>query len=167
MGQLDDGGVPSVGHRRWILYPYRKVYGHGSTPGAMALWALGGRDMNYPEELTDRFDSQFVAWPPAGFVPSPLACAYWSFSFNNSDFSTATVEMTENGRNIECELLEQEFGYGQNTLVWYVNDLRYGYTAETKYQVNLKHVRILDYDADTESYRDFSYTVTFIPISTY
>jgi hypothetical protein len=75
--------------------------------------------------------------------------------------------MTENGRNIECELLEQEFGYGQNTLVWYVNDLRYGYTAETKYQVNLKHVRILDYDADTESYRDFSYTVTFIPISTY
>lgn len=165
MLQLDDGGISSAGHRRWILNPYRKVFGHGSTDNAMALWALGGENADYPEAITEKFETQFVAWPPEGYVPMDLLTSLWSFALDNSNFETTVVEMTKGNKKIECTIYEQEFGYGQNTLVWLVADLGFFEKEEMVFTVKLKHVGIYDPGAEnTYQYKDFTYTVSFIPV---
>ena len=165
MLQLDDSGINSAGHRRWILNPYRKVFGHGSTDNAMALWALGGENADYPEAMTKKFETDFVAWPPEGYVPMDLLTSLWSFALENCNFETTVVEMTKGNKKIECTIYEQEFGYGQNTLVWSVADLGFFEKEEMVFTVKLKHVGIYDPDAENSyQYKDFTYTVSFIPV---
>ena len=43
LGQVYDSGSSngSVGHRRWVLTPYRRLYGMGSTDDAMVCGPLG------------------------------------------------------------------------------------------------------------------------------
>lgn len=118
MGQVDDdgGNNQAVGHRRWILNPDRKVFGHGSNPSSMALWALGGPDANQPNSAA--YDDLYVAWPAAWYFPANLVPGRWSLSRSGADFSEATVEMYIGNRKVELEVLPQEYGYGQPTLVW-------------------------------------------------
>lgn len=165
MLELDDSGISSAGHRRWILYPYRKVFGHGSTDNAQALWALGGDNADYPETITAKYETQFVAWPPEGYVPMDLLTSLWSFSLENCTFEKATVEMTKGNQKIECAVHEQEFGYGQNTLVWTVSNLGFFDAGEMVFTVQLKHVGIYAPEAEEKYiYKDFTYTVSFIPV---
>ncbi|MEZ5014873.1 MAG: CAP domain-containing protein [Chitinophagales bacterium] len=170
MGQVDDYGSnnTSVGHRRWILNPYRKVYGHGSNTSSMALWALGGTDSNYPDSLTDKYDNQFVAWPPAYYCPLPFFTHRWSFSLSNVDFSETTVEMYRGNKKIKVEVLEQEFGYGQNTIVW-EPDMEYYLNSPDTFKIVLKHVKQYTYDPVTyerqERDETYTYTVQFIQVN--
>lgn len=166
MLQLHDEGINSAGHRRWILNPYRKVFGHGSTNDAMALWALGGVNADYPEALTKKYETQFVAWPPEGYVPMNMLTSLWTFSLENCNFDKVEVEMKKGNKTIGCEIFEQEFGYGQNTLVWTPAEIGYYDGTEMVFTVNIRHVGI--YDPFVENYyvyKDFTYTVTFIPIN--
>lgn len=127
-GQISDDGSnnTSAGHRRWILYPYTRVFGMGSTDNAMALWVLGGRNSDYPAAQTAAFDTQFVAWPPAGFMPLTLIPARWSFSLENADFSKAEVHMVLGGKEIPCTIFPQSGSFGLNSIVWEPEELPYG-----------------------------------------
>lgn len=156
MGQLsDDGSNYQVGHRRWILYPYRKVFGHGSTPGTMALWALGGSDCNYPDSVTERYRLQPVCWPPADYVPARLVARRWSFSLGSADFSTAEVSMKQNGKAIKLKLEAVSNGYGSNTLVW-VPEINNSLKQST-FEVTIKKVKL-------NKGEQKSYTYKVIPI---
>ncbi len=168
MGQVDDdgGNNSSVGHRRWILNPYRKVFGHGSTGSAMALWALGGKDSNYPDEITDKFDAQYVVWPPEYYCPKSFNCSRWSFSLSNAYFDSVSVEVYNGKKKIACEVLETASGYGQNTLVFVPQFDSYYMSAETTITVKIKNVKIYEYDAVKDEYVykffDYTYYTTFI-----
>lgn len=161
-GQIEDSGSgnESVGHRRWILNPYRKVFGHGSTPDAMALWALGGRNTNYPSEVTEVFKYQYVLWPPQGYVPADFICSRWSVSLANADFSKVQVKVMLGKKNIPVTIYPLENGYGQPTLVFNIPDIDFWLQAEITYQVEITGIHIYD-QPDME----LKYSVTFIPIA--
>jgi uncharacterized protein YkwD len=125
-GYMDDfgSGNKAAGHRRWILYPQTATMGTGDVPqsgaylSANALWVI---DENLRGTRPATRES-FVAWPPPGYVPYPLAYSRWSFSMPGANFNSATVSMRRNGTNIPVTLEPLESGYGEDTLVWFPND---------------------------------------------
>lgn len=160
IGQVDDdgGGNEAVGHRRWILLPNRRVYGMGTTSNAMSLWTLGGRDANYPTTVRDQYEEQFVAWPPAYYVPMEFISKRWSFSLLDADFEETRVEVYEGKNKVPIEILPLEYGYGSNTIVWEMSEVPYMEPFEIAYTVKIYDVQT---DAGT---KDFSYPVIFLPI---
>jgi hypothetical protein len=170
-GQVEDDGGNNggVGHRRWILFPYRRVYGHGSTDNAMALWALGGQNTNEPEEIWSKYTSAYVAWPPEWFCPAPLAPGRWSLSRYDADFSEATVQMFQNGKEIEVEVLPVEYGYGLPTLVWEIGFNYFGLQPDETFKVVVKKIIVEntwneEKQAYNKTYEDHTYTVSFVSI---
>ena len=106
-----------VGHRRWILYPPFVAFGRGDTDVTNALWVLP--TTQYPTWGTRPSTPQWVAWPPAGFVPYQIVPPRWSIARNPStSFSQATVTMTVNGNPVAENVRQVVTGYGDGTLVW-------------------------------------------------
>ena len=69
-----------------------------------------------------------VSWPPQGYVPWQLLpeSNRWSFSWNNANFSSASVSMTRNGVPLGAPSYETvQNGYGDNTLVWLPQGVTY------------------------------------------
>ena len=161
LGQLEDDGDNNyfVGHRRWILNPNRKVFGHGSTDNAMALWALGGENSNFNEIETKQFETQYICWPPEHYFPSVLYAARWSFSLRSADFSNATVEMYQEGKKLDVIVLENNPGYGMNTLVWEPQGVRY--YEEIDFKVVIKNVGIYQWDEAKSEYITIPKTYTY------
>jgi hypothetical protein len=114
-----------VGHRRWIFYPQTQIMGTGDIPAqgsfeaANATWVF---DANFfgPRPATA---TPYVAWPPPGFIPYPLAYPQWSFSLSNADLSGATVTMQSNGVNVVISNQPYQTGFGENTIVWVPDNL--------------------------------------------
>ncbi|MCC6821903.1 MAG: CAP domain-containing protein [Verrucomicrobiota bacterium] len=109
-----------VGHRRWLFYPQTQVMGTGDVPAASgfnsanATWVFDG-NFGGPRPATR---TPYVAWPPAGYLPYPLAYPQWSFALTNANLSAATVSMKSNGVSVAVSLQPYLNGYGENTLVW-------------------------------------------------
>jgi hypothetical protein len=118
-----------VGHRRWLLYPQTVTMGTGDVrqsflngithPTANATWVVPP-SLGSPRPATR---DDFVAWPPKGYVPYQVVVPRWSFSYPGASFTSATVTMTRAGSPIPAVKLTPENGYGENTLVWVVNNL--------------------------------------------
>ena len=103
-----------VGHRRWILYPPTQTMGVGDIPGQSdSLFVIQPQTTPVPAVTT-------VAWPPAGFVPAPLIPDRWSLQAPyGSDFSNATVTVTENGVSQQVEILgDSGLDIGGQAIVW-------------------------------------------------
>ena len=124
-GQIEDDGDnnQNLGHRRWILYSRAPLLmGHGSIPlnyiinhpepepepvnrnSSMALWIIGEAPKINPDNL------DFIAWPPAGYVPHQVVYNRWSFAIPNSqenaaDFSLANVAVRKNGEEIPSTII--------------------------------------------------------------
>ncbi len=155
-GQVEDdgGNNGAVGHRRWILNPFRKVYGHGSTDDAMALWALGGNDADQPKEIREQYMDTYVAWPPEWYSPAPLLPARWSLGMYHADFSEAKVQMFQGNNEIGLEVLPLEYGYGLSTIVWEPGINMYGAKGDQTYKVVVSHIGIdSTWDEATQSYK--------------
>lgn len=73
VGYVDDVGVASLGHRRWLLNPEATVFGSGSTGTTNALYVIAGPPAAVAPDLA-------VAWPPAGWIPWPWIFEDWSLS---------------------------------------------------------------------------------------
>lgn len=160
-GQIEDGGNgnQSVGHRRWILNPYRKVFGHGSTEDAMALWVFGEKSLNYPNEVTQAFNYQYVLWPPQGYVPVDFICNRWSVSLTSADFSNVEVKVMLGNKNIPVTVFPIENGYGQPTVVFNVPNIDNYLKTEITYNVEITGIHIYN-----QPDLNLKYSVTFIPI---
>ena len=94
VGYIDDGGVGSLGHRRWLLDPGATEFGSGSTGTSNALLVIGGsRAVVAPGTV--------VVWPPAGWVPWQWVFSDWSASIGNGSqqvsLSAAQVAVTIDG----------------------------------------------------------------------
>lgn len=160
----DEANNTFVGHRRWFLYPAQTTMASGSVPaidtrtwGAAAMWVLGpfgSRPATTPE---------WTAWPPAGYVPAPLVFRRWSFSYQNADFTHATVAMTKDGGSLPVAVLPPEYQslvngnlsiVGDNTLVWEPQNNVVNPSADETYTVTVDNVRVAGQP------RRFVYTVT-------
>ncbi|MBO6516689.1 MAG: CAP domain-containing protein [Bacteroidia bacterium] len=110
---MADTKNPSVGNRRWLLYPNGLALGHGSTENATVIWALddsGSVDTNI-------YSNRFVAWPPEGSLPKMMVFNHWSFSLKQ-DLTDAVVTMTAGEDSIPVQVFDLVDGYGLPTLVW-------------------------------------------------
>lgn len=105
---IDDSGVSSVGHRRWILTPSVRQFSFGSTGkfGAMKVIGLPAKDVEAPP---------FVAYPNPGYAPIWIGNAMWTFAAkglsnsvtfsikyegNNIGFSTSSYNAGSNGNYV-------------------------------------------------------------------
>lgn len=152
IGYVEDPGVNNgpLGHRRWILYPRAKSFGHGFTDRADALWVIGA---NNPRPA----DPAFVAWPNAGFHPIDLVFPRWSFALPGAGWASAKVSMTDpSGQSISLTQLAPVNGYGDNTLAWEPVPGSYPRTTreDLAYTVRIDSVKV------GSEFRSFSYTVT-------
>jgi Calx-beta domain/Cysteine-rich secretory protein family len=150
-------GNTFVGHRRWVLYPSTRTMGVGDIPGqSNALYVV-------QPELAPAPAVTAVAWPPAGFVPVTLMPLRWSLqSDGNTDFSNATVSVTENGTPQTVEILsDNSSGYGGNAIVW---DMPFApapqYGQQAVYTVNIGNVMVAGKP------QSFSYSTTSFDPST-
>lgn len=153
-----------VGHRRWILYPQTQVMATGDVPAqgnfssANATWIFDA-NIGGPRPVTR---TDFIAWPPAGYVPSPVVYPQWSFSLTNADFSAATVNFKSNGVSVAVVKQPTLANVGENTLVWYPASLNPNNAstvfpfsgADTVYSVAISNV-ITD-----NGLNNYSYNVT-------
>lgn len=118
---MADSSHVYAGHRRWLLNPRTAVMSAGSTASANAVVVTGmpQHSLSVP---------RWIAWPAAGYFPGPLEPdGRWSLSASNShtDFSNASVTVSDaGGARYPVKKYPVANGYGPNTLVWQVSDLR-------------------------------------------
>ena len=154
---LDPGANNTpVGHRRWILYPQTQSMGTGDIPPTSGGWAANALWVfdEHMWEPRPETREEFVAWPPPGYVPYQIVFPRWSFSYDDADFSTASVEMSSGGSSVPLSVKPVVNGYGENTLVWEpASDFSAPPQSDTVYTVEVRNVAI------GGGYRDFSYGV--------
>lgn len=160
LGQMEDNGEGngSVGHRRWILNPYNKVFGHGSTDNSMSLYVFGKYFNNPEKDRTPNWDgTQYFSWPPKDFAPIKLVPKRWSFSLENADFSSAKIKVTLKGKNVKIKPEPVVKGYAVNTCVWQMED---EVKAGNVYTVTLTNVSI----AGETKTKNFTYTIEVLDL---
>ena len=120
------GEEGDLGHRRYVLFPGQIEIGTGSTGGANAMYVIGGElDGSRVVEVPD--DSK-VAWPSAGWFPTPWAyeTETWSVSLGSYDTqdaidaSRAKVHLKIDGKKAavkDVTELGTEYGMGK-PLTW-------------------------------------------------
>jgi uncharacterized protein YkwD len=144
---MNDNGLASVGHRRWILYSRASVFGHGSAMRSDVLQVF-----NTP---TGPVNTKNIAFPSAGYFPAPLVPVQWSFGKHNANFSNATVQMTgPTGSPISLTKSAVENGYGDNTVVWTPSGIVTNSAYDVNYTVQIGNVIV---DGSPQTY---TYTVT-------
>jgi len=118
VGYADDGGVASLGHRRWLLNPGGTTFGSGSTGTTNALTVVGSTAAVAPGTL--------VAWPPGTPFPWDWMPEDWSLAVGNADqrvdFGETIVSVTAGGTALAVTDPESlGAGYGSAaTLAWRV-----------------------------------------------
>ncbi len=100
------GNAP-VGHRNWILHPTVRTMGTGdmSTDGGWSSNVLWVFDNVFSAQPDLRESSDFVAWPPRGFVPGGVVYPRWSFSLRGANFNNASVSVAKNGGGISAPVI--------------------------------------------------------------
>ena len=161
-GYIKDMGTGNgaVGHRRWILYPQTQFMGTGDIPGsnfltANALWVF---DSNIGGARPATRD-EFVAWPPHGYVPYQIVFPRWSLSYPGADFSNAVVTVTFGGSSVPVKIEPVAYGYGENTIVWILNNMNDSGVwkkpvVDQTYSVSIQNVTVNGIQ------KSFEYTVT-------
>jgi hypothetical protein len=159
---MRDAGAANGGakHRRWLLFPKTKFMGMGDVPGREGRPPASGftafDDLYNGNRPPVRDD--FVAWPPAGWLPYQLVFARWTFSLVGADFSAAELSLSRDGEPVAVTREPASDGAGEPTLVWRPEGLADDAawprpTSDTRYDVHLANVKVGD------ALRQFNYTV--------
>ena len=110
VGYVNDAGVDSLGHRRWLLNPGAVEFGSGSTGQTNALHVLDA----YADgsHLAPLEPDNLVAWPPPGWVPQPWVFKDWSAAIgldpsraaeHGHDLEDVEVDISEAEVDVELE----------------------------------------------------------------
>ena len=155
---IEDAGEhnKAVGHRAWFFMPGLHKLGIGSTNSTNCMqW----KD-NYN---TSGSSPEFIAYPPAGFMPNKIVYPRWSFALpGGANFTNATVTMKDaNGANVQLNIVNspahQPGSYPLRHLVWEPNvDVEF-LMDDTKYTVTIDNIA----QAPKTSY---TYEVTIISV---
>ncbi len=123
IGYADDGGVASLGHRRWLLDPAAEEFGTGSTGRSNALLVFGS---NREGDGSDPQLDRSVAWPPEGAFPWSWIPATWSFALPDGESLLSDrppeVRVSSGGERLRVtKVRELEGNYGTgDTYSWRV-----------------------------------------------
>ncbi len=152
LGQIEDPGASNeaLGHRRWLLFPELVTVGVGNTSRAGTVQVINDFGPRASE-------TQWVAWPPAGFVPDDVIYDRWSLSFAGTgsvDFSQARVNVFENGRSMRVDVLPVINGFGDPAIGFEVPGANPQAAGDTVYRVEVSNVVINGRSVDR------SYSVT-------
>lgn len=134
---MNDIGVSSAGHRRWILNSIPPDFGHGATPLSDVLWITG--------TVGTVITTTPITFPSSGYFPAPLvpSSRYWSFGLYNSNFNSATVQMfDQSGSAVTINLLPVQTGFGDNTIVWEAPNIVTNSPFDVKYTVKVNNVLV-------------------------
>lgn len=145
-GYIEDPGSNNlaVGHRAWILYPQLSAMGTGSgfnpANNFSANCLMWGNNLNGAAQSID-----FVAYPPAGYIPSSLVFPRWSFQIYGADFTSASVTMTDAaGTNIPVTIIHKSAQQGapDARIAWEPQGQNFpqGITADTEFNVTVSGV---------------------------
>ncbi len=109
---VDDSGVDSLGHRRWVLNgPLGRVgIGFAGNAGCLAVFDSSG--------ATER---TWISWPPPGPAPEASTTAWWSFqSTDRSGVADATVTMVRvsDGMDVTGTIHRLPDGFGGSSVAW-------------------------------------------------
>lgn len=108
---MDDSGVPSLGHRRWILNGPLGRVGIGFAGNAQCLGVF---------DSSASSDRMWTAWPNPGPVPSAAIRGEWSFHSNRIAMGSATVSVMRvgDGMTLPVSVGHPPDGYGPSTVSW-------------------------------------------------
>jgi hypothetical protein len=84
------------------------AYGQTGSFACMTL-GLGPRDPAAPA---------WVAWPPAGWVPTALVGSIWSLSRAGITAAGTTVQVTRDGAAMPVSVAARPTGFGDDTVSW-------------------------------------------------
>lgn len=135
---IRDPGIPSLGHRRWVLYPdYAEAgFGHVDADPSdpyryySAQWVFGIQPRTHPD---------FVAWPSPGPFPIDAPVGTWSFQVDGGGFASATVVVTRSSDSAVMSVTSHGAlpnGYGWNGISFDVA----GVVASESYDVTVSGV---------------------------
>ena len=156
IGWVVDEGVESLGHRRWMLFPFLK----DTSYGRVDILGFTGAVIKVVNDEINPSNVDFVAYPYEEY-PRNLFLKNWYLSFsvvadrnnlwNNEkvDFSDAVIEIhNEDGEILQVNSIYYDNeGYGiPNNLQWKVNGIKYG----IKYTVNIKNVKVFGINKNYE-----------------
>lgn len=138
MGQIEDPGAgnEALGHRRWLLFPGLTSIGVANTSRASTVQVINNFGARNHE-------TDWVSWPPAGFVPDDTIFPRWSTSYAGAgsvDFSNARVTVTENGVPLPVTLLPISVGFGDPALGWEVAGANPTAPGDVIYRVSIANV---------------------------
>jgi len=138
LGQIEDPGAgnEALGHRRWLLFPKLKSVGVANTNRASVVRVLG--DFGNRNSV-----SNWVSWPPPGYVPDETVFDRWSISYagdSSADFSGASVRVLEKGRAAKVRLLPLSNGFGDPTLAWEVEGINPQAAGDVTYTVEVTNI---------------------------
>jgi len=118
VGYVADYGVPSLGHRHWLLRPTTTVMGSGSTGRSNALSVTSNEDPTLVPT------GNVVAWPPPGSVPKPWIFEDWSVQIKKPASSsnirgTPSLEVAVNGKQTRTSgLIENGYFWSYAGYKW-------------------------------------------------
>ena len=148
IGYIDDAGVSSLGHRRWVLDPAAMEMGSGSTGATNALVVLdaegdGSRGAGLAADRT-------VAWPAAGWFPTPWIFGDWTVAIGSGQsqggvsLADAQVRVEVDGRATPVNgirVLDAGYGTGA-TLAWKVTLPNAVHSGDHEIGVNVSGVTL-------------------------
>ena len=134
-GLIEDWGQENYycGHRRWLLYSRAEEMGYGATDKLEVIYVITQFKNTAHEELPE-----YIAYPPAGYVPVNLVFPKWSFSIpdiHEVNFSMTNVNLQDSsGEDIPIKIFSLKENIGDPTITWEVSGLFSNY--DIKYGLN-------------------------------
>ncbi len=128
-GYIEDPGPHNkvVGHRAWLLCRELSAIGTGSVfdpnhnYSGMSQAAANCIRWGDNRNGNPNAGPEFIAYPPANYIPSVLVFPRWHFALPNANFSSATVTVKDaNGKSYPCNIIARESQGGglEARVVW-------------------------------------------------
>lgn len=112
-GYIEDPGTGNeiVGHRAWLLHPPLSAIGTGSVfdpnHSYQGMTQAAANCIRWGDNINGSSTAgpDFIAYPPADYIPSVLVFPRWSFAIANADFSSANVTVKSGGTTYSCNII--------------------------------------------------------------
>jgi len=136
---IDDEGIESLGHRRWIFNNRTGPIGIGSTRDYSCLHLLSGQSAA---------PNPWIAWPPPGFVPLhalhqptrfgafDIDRAGWSVQSESIDLTRGIVTVQMDGEPVAVQTRPLASGYGSRYAIGIV-PVDFATRAGSSYRVTI------------------------------
>lgn len=131
---MSDYGVPSAGHRMWILNPTASRFGSGDAGSYNSLYVVGPSNPQASQP-------PYVVWPSAGYFPYRETPATWSLRTSRQDIDLTRARVTLNvstGQRIRAQRLSRD----TSTLLWDLSAVpKVGNRKATRIKVTIADVK--------------------------